>query len=61
MAAGDDYRAKTLELLDRAGIETDPVIRADMENLAAAYLRLAEQAERNEAFTIGLEIPPDDP
>jgi hypothetical protein len=34
-----------LELLARA--ETDPVMRGDLEHLAAAYLRLAEQAERN--------------
>jgi hypothetical protein len=60
MAVGDNYRTKTLQLLAQAETETDPVIRADFENLAAAYLRLAEQAERNEAFTIGLETPPDD-
>jgi len=60
MVAGDNYRAKALELLARAEVETDPTINADFENLAAAFLRLAEQAERNAALTIEFEIPPDE-
>jgi hypothetical protein len=47
MAVGDNYRAKALELLVRADTEDDLQIRAELENLAAAFLRLAEQAERN--------------
>jgi hypothetical protein len=57
MSAGDNYRAKALELLARAEIETDLTIRAEFENLAAAFLRLAEQAERNAAFIVEFELP----
>ena len=47
MSAGDKYRAKALEILARAETDSDPESRSDLENLAAAYIRLAEQAERN--------------
>ena len=47
MVPGDNYRAKALELLARAEIESDPQIRAELENLAMAFVRLARQAERN--------------
>ena len=40
-----------------AHIETDYVSRAEFENLARAYLRLAEQAERNSQADIVYEIP----
>lgn len=58
MAPGDIYRAKALELLARAEIENSPTIRAEFENLAAAFLRLAEQAKRNAAFAAETELPP---
>jgi hypothetical protein len=64
MAVGDNYRAKALELLVRADTEGDLQMRAELENLAAAYLRLAEQAERNSKFDLTYEPPPrriDDP
>jgi hypothetical protein len=57
MSAGDNYCAKALELLARAEIENDLTIRAELENLAAAFLRLAEQAERNAAFVVEFELP----
>ena len=57
MSAGDNYCAKALELLARAESENDPVIRTEFENLAAAFLRLAEQAERNAAFVVEFELP----
>lgn len=57
MSAGDNHRAKALELLARAEIENDLTIRAEFENLAAAFLRLAEQAERNAAFVVEFERP----
>ena len=63
MAVGDNYRAKALELLVRADTEGDLEMRAELENLAAAYLRLAEQAERNSKLD-PYEPPPrwiDDP
>jgi hypothetical protein len=50
MSAGDNYLAKSLELLGKAENESDPTLRAEFENLAAAFRRLAEQAERNQNF-----------
>ena len=64
MVPGDNYRARTLQLLARAETESDPQMRAELENLAAAFLRLAEQAERNSQFDLTYEPPPpkiDDP
>ena len=58
MAVGDHYRAKALELLAHAETERDSLARAELENLAAAYLRLAEQAERNSGLTIEFDLPP---
>jgi hypothetical protein len=50
MSAGDKYRARALELLARAETAKDGRTRAKFENLAAAFNRLALQAERNAAF-----------
>ena len=58
MAVGDNYRAKALELLVRADTEGDLQMRAELENLAAAYLRLADQAERNSELYLTHEPPP---
>ena len=57
MSAGNKYRAKALQLLARAQIENDLAMRAEFENSAAAFLRLAEQAERNAAFVVEFELP----
>jgi hypothetical protein len=59
MAAGDHYRAKALELLAHADTERNVTARAELESLAAAYLRLAEQAERNSDLIVEFELPPD--
>ena len=58
MAAGDAYRGKALEFLARAETESNPSSRAQFENLAAAYLRLAEQAERNIQLDVSYEPHP---
>jgi len=58
MTAGDQYRVKAAELRARALQETSPAIQAELENLAIAYLRLAEQAERNSITDIVYEPPP---
>jgi len=60
MAAGDRYRAKALEILARADGENEQTVKAELESLAAAFLRLAEQAERNAALTIEFELPSDE-
>ena len=57
MVAGDGYRVKALELLARADGENDQTIKAEFENLAAAFLRLAEQAERNAALLVEFDLP----
>ena len=57
MVVGDRYRAKALELLALADGENDQTEKAEFENLAAAFLRLAEQAERNAALIIEFELP----
>ena len=51
--------AKALELLAPAETETDPELRQGFENLTAAYLRLAEQAERNTKLIIEFEMEPE--
>ena len=64
MVPGDKYRAKALELLACAETQSNQQIRAEFENLAAAFLRLAEQAERNSQFDVTCAPPPpkiDDP
>jgi hypothetical protein len=40
MKPGDEYLAKALEFLAKAETENSPLMRAEFENLAAAYLRL---------------------
>jgi len=57
MSSGDEYRAKALELLAHAETESDRLLRGSFENLAAAYLRLAEQADRNTKLVIEFELP----
>ena len=49
------YRTKAAELHAKAQHEASPQRRAELEGLAAAYLRLAKQAERNK---VGYETPP---
>jgi len=60
MGAGDGYRAKALKLLALADGANDQTTKAQCENLAAAFLRLAEQAERNAALTIEFLLPSDE-
>jgi len=58
MASGDLYRLKAAELHARALHESKPAIQAELEGLAVAYVRLAEQAERNSATDVVYEPPP---
>jgi hypothetical protein len=57
VTTGDEYRTKALELLARAEVESSSSLKVEFESLAAAYLRLAEQAERNEALIVEVELP----
>ena len=57
MTAGDDYRGKAVEFRAKAQVESDPNRKAEFEHLARAYLRLAEQAERNSHLDVTYETP----
>jgi len=57
MGSANEYRIKAAELIARATRENDRALRADYENLARSYLRLAEQAERNKKIDVSCEIP----
>jgi hypothetical protein len=60
MTAGDKYRARALELLAQAETAKDAETRTKFESLAAAFMRLAIQAERNEALVIDFNLPAQD-
>ena len=56
-APGDAYRIKASELNAEARQEPNAERRAELENLAMAYLRLADQAERNARNNVVYETP----
>ena len=58
MAAGDQYRIKAASFHARALCTRSPRLRIQYENLSKAYLRLAEQADRNDMTEIIYEPPP---
>ena len=58
MTSGDEYLFKAAEFLARAEDETDPALRAELENLGRAYLRLATQAKANSLTDVTYEPPP---
>ena len=58
MAFGDQYRIKAADLRAWAQSEANPRIRVEFENLSKAYLRLAEQADRNSHLDVTYEPPP---
>ena len=64
MTPRDVYLMKAAELIAKVDGELDPALRAEFDSLARAYLRLAEQAERNDPTNIvygtpdkGTELP----
>ncbi len=58
MGSGDEYRGKAAEITARAHQETHLLLRAELERLAMAYLRLADQADLNAQTDIVYETPP---
>lgn len=52
------YLLRAAELYATAQIETDQARKSELENLARAYLRLAEQSERNSHADVVYETPP---
>jgi hypothetical protein len=61
MPTADEYRIKAAELSARAMTERNPLLRAQYENLALSYLRLADQAEKNARTDIVYEPPREQP
>ncbi len=58
MTNGDAYRAKANAFMAQAKRATDPALRLQYEQFAQSYLRLAEQADRNQRSDLVYETPP---
>ena len=58
MSARDEYLLKAAHLLVKAGAEPDAALKDELENMARSYLRLAQQAKRNDDTDIVYETPP---
>ena len=52
MATGNKYRARALDLLAQANAAKNAATRIKLESLAAAFLSLAKQAQRNADLVI---------
>jgi hypothetical protein len=61
MNVWDQYRVKAAELIALASDQKYTSLAAEFEHLARAYLRLADQAERNSQLDIAYETPPPKP
>ena len=57
MTHGNAYRAKANEFMAKAKNESNPALRLQYEQFAQSYLRLAEQADRNQRTDIVYETP----
>jgi hypothetical protein len=57
MSPAEQYRERAAAMTAKAKVESNPVLRAEFENLSRAYLRLAEQAERNALTDLVYETP----
>ena len=58
MSARDEYLLKAAHLLAKAEAEPDASLKDELENLARSYLRLVEQAKRNDGTDVVYETPP---
>jgi len=56
MTPRDIYLMRAAELIAKLDGESDLALKVEFDNLARAYLRLAEQAERNDQTDIALGI-----
>jgi hypothetical protein len=57
MTGREEYLLRAAALSSKAQAETDRACKVGIENLARAYLRLAEQAERNSRTDIVYGTP----
>ena len=55
---GDEYRLKAADMFARA--EQNERLRQEFENLARAFLRLADQADRNLQLGLAMDLDLDD-
>ena len=60
MTPADHYRVKAGDLAALSKAETDPLGKAEYQRLSQAYLRLAEQADRNAGY-VNVRPPFDQP
>ena len=51
MSRAEQYRHLATDVLSRASRESNPILRAEWENLAETYVRLAEQSDDERAIT----------
>jgi hypothetical protein len=58
MSARDEYLLRAAHLLAKAEAQPDAALKDELENMARSYLRLAEQAKRNDDTDIVYETPP---
>jgi len=61
MTPADQYRIRAGDLAAFARAERDPFQKAEFMRLSQAYLRLADQADRNSRTDVVYETPPGSP
>ena len=59
MTSGEKYRTKASELLAQADAAKHEITRTKFKNLAIAFMRLAEHADRDRGSIVEFNIPPD--
>jgi hypothetical protein len=57
ISPADQYRVKAAEFMAQARLEPDLQAKVKLQTLAASYLRLAEQADRNRLTDVIYETP----
>jgi hypothetical protein len=55
MSASDQYRKLAAELRTKGRAEASPTVKAELIHLAQCYVRLAEQADRNQHADVTYE------
>ncbi len=58
MTPAEQYRAKAAELRAKAQLESNRSTQTELEGMAASYIRLADQADRNSLTNLVYENPP---
>ena len=57
MTSADEYRIKAAELAALSNLDSSLNLQSHYGTMAAAYLRLAEQADRNALTDVAYETP----